>query len=164
MKQIRTKVILLVYIFIMMFSFVGCTLAEDDVTSEIKETGAWEHGTIYYNGYQIDIVGPEVGHPSGDSLWSTYYEDDKIYYNVDFYGIDGSLEDKITELSADETVVVEGVLWGNDCYYYIDEATIAMISLGKEAYLQVEFIPEDGSMVEFTRVPAGFELTITKQR
>lgn len=156
----------------MLVSIMGCSFSESGGRAEVQvtseedmDTGAWEKGTVYYNDYRIDIEGPKVGHPSGDSLWSTYYEDENEKdVNVDFYGIEGSLKERIEELTAEGKEVSKGWLWGNKCQFYIDNATICMIPLGEDAYLQVEFTHDDDSLAELTRVSDGFTLTIEKER
>ncbi len=180
MGIVRRKILICLCAMTLILSLVGCVQdrellnnrqsTEEDIREEdIKEediqeedTGAWESITVYYNGYRIDIEGPKVGSPN-DSLWSTYYEDENEKdVNVDFYGIDGSLKERIKELTAEGKEVSKGWLWGNECQFYIDKATICMIPLGKDAYLQVEFTHEEDSLAELTRVSDGFTLTIEK--
>lgn len=159
----RKKILAYIFIVVLSLSLVGC--AQNESTTEEMDTSAWEKGTVHYNDYRIDIEGPKVGHPSGDSLWSTYYEDENEKdVNVDFYGIEGSLEERIEELTAEGKEVLQGKLWGNKCQFYIDNATICMIPLGEDAYLQVEFTHEEDSLAELTRVSSEFSLTIEKER
>ena len=128
---------------------------------DLTETGAWETGTFYYDDYRIDIEGPEVGHPSPGTEWSTFYElDDDTDVFVDFICIDGSLEDRISELENEGVEVAEGVIWDNDCYFYMDEVTNAMIELGEDVYLQVELRTDDGEVVEISEISDEFALTI----
>jgi len=177
MGIVRRKILICLCAMTLILSLVGCVQdrellnnrqsTEEDVQEDIQEedTGAWESITVYYNGYRIDIEGPKVGTPSPDSLWSTYYEDENEKdVNVDFYGIEGSLKERIEELTTEGKVVSKGWLWGNECQFYIDKATICMIPLGKDAYLQVEFTHEEDSLAELTRVSDGFTLTIEKER
>ena len=104
---------------IMIGSMVGCgersnQIGQVNSEEEEMDTGAWESGTVYYNDYKIDITGPKVGHPSGETLWSTYYEDDDKNVDVDFYGKEGSLEERIEELTAEGIEVSNGWLWGHE--------------------------------------------------
>lgn len=131
-------------------------------TTTEEDTGAWESGTVYYNDYKIAISGPKVGHPSHGTLWSTYYEDGEESIDVDFYGKEGSLEKRIEELKAEGKDVSKGWLWGNECQFYLDNATIAMVPLGDDGYLQVEITREDGALTEMTRVHNGFTMNIEK--
>ena len=129
--------------------------------NEIMDTGAWESGTFYYDDYRIDITGPQVGHPDPYSAWATYYKEDTgDDVNVNFLEKEGSLQDRIEELEAEQIPVNEGVLWENDCCFYVEEYTNAMISLGEDCYLQVEFIHEDGKIVEPEEIPDTFTLKI----
>ncbi len=173
MGIVRRKILICLCAMTLILSLVGCVQdrellnnrqsTEEDIQEE--DTGAWESGTVYYNGYRIYIEGPKSGSPSVDSLWSTYYEDENEKdVNVDFCGIEGSLEERIEELTSEGKVVSKGWLWENECQFYIDKATICMIPLGKDAYLQVEFTHEDDSLAELTRVSDGFTLTIEKER
>ena len=173
MNIVRRKILICLCAMTSISLLVGCVqgrgLSNDGQSTQEDtqemDTGAWESGTVYYNGYRIDIEGPKVGHPSSGSLWSTYYEDENEKdVNVDFYGIEGSLKERIEELTAEGKVVSKGWLWGNECQFYIDKATICMIPLGKDAYLQVEFTHEEDSLAELTRVSDGFTLTIEKER
>ncbi len=129
--------------------------------SPSAETGAWESGTFYYGDYRVDIEGPKVGHPSSGTEWSTYYElDDDTDVFVDFICIDGSLEDRIYELENEDVEVSKGIIWGNDCFFYTDEHTNAMIELGEDVYLQVELRTDDGEIVEISEISDEFRLTI----
>ncbi len=101
---------------------------------------------------------------------------DGHHYNCKFYqvrrcipiepwcGGDASLEERIEELTAEGKEVSQGKLWGNECQFYIDNATICMIPLGEDAYLQVEFAHEEDSLAELTRVSSGFSLIIERER
>ena len=130
-------------------------------STEILATGAWESGTTYFNDYRIDITGPQVGHPDPDSAWATYYvEDDGDDVNVNLLEKEGSLPDRIEELEAEGITVADGVLWENSCYFYVEEYTNAMIPLGEDCYLQVEFIHEDEKIVEPQQIPDTFTLKI----
>lgn len=145
--------------------FAGCSQknksAPKEDPNEILATGAWESGTFYYKDYRIDITGPQVGHPDPDSAWATYYkEDDGDDVNVNFIEKEGSLQDRIEELEAEGLTVTEGVLWKNNCYFYVEENRSAMIPLGDDCYLQVEFIHESGTVVEPGQIPDTFTLTI----
>lgn len=165
---IKKKMAQCVYIIGIFLLLAGCTSTDNKVVEEetydMPEKGSFLKGTLYYNDYKIDIQGPKTGHPSGEALWATYYtESDGTDVTVDIYGRDGSLEDRIKELENEGKEVAEGVLWENKCYFYFDEATIAMIPLGENAYLQVELISDDGTIRECTRVPATFTLNIEKK-
>ncbi len=125
------------------------------------DTGAWDTGTFYYDDYRIDIEGPEVGHPSPGTEWSTSYElDNDTDVFVDFICIDGSLEDRISELENEGVEVTEGVIWDNNCYFYMDEVTNAMIELGEGVYLRVEMRTDDSEVVEISEISDEFTLTI----
>ena len=167
MVSIGKRIVLLICVLGTMWLLVGCAWTgeqfKNNDTSEVMDTGAWESGTSYFNDYKIDITGPKVGSPSPGTLWSTYYETGDTTVYVDFYGKEGSLEKRIEELEKEGHVIQKGVLWGNACRFYIDEATIAMIPMGEDGYLQVEFTYEGDDLVEMTRVSDGFTLTIEKE-
>lgn len=122
--------------------------------SDVMDTGSFKRGTFYQNDYKIDIEFPYDGHPSGDILWSTYFENegDGERISVDIYGKEGALEKRVDELVEGGKKVQEGVLWGNSCSYYMDEITIAMIPLGEDGYLQVEIDGEFESVNELESV------------
>ena len=172
MGVIRRKILICLCAMTSISLLVGCVqgrgLSNDGQSTQKDtqemDTGAFYKGTHYYNDYSIYIETPNVGHPSDGSLWSTYYDDDGKNIDVDFYGIEGSLEERIEELTDEGKEVSKGWLWGNECQFYIEKATICMIPLGEDAYLQVEFTHEDDSLAELTRVPSAFTLTIEKER
>lgn len=158
------KIIMCISIAVLVFWMAGCSevLTKGSTSTEEMDTGAWNSGIVYYNGYKISIECSEVGHPSGESLWSVYYTDvnsDKDI-NVDIYGKEGSCEDRIEELIDGGYEMSEGKLWGNSCHYYIEDVTIALIPLGDDGYLQIEI----DSGFESARVPNTFTLTIEKER
>ncbi len=118
-----------------------------------------------YSDYWIDLECPNTGHPSGsiDSLWSTYYmneADERVDVNI--YGIEGDLGSLIDELTTSGIEVSEGVLWHNECYFYIDEMTVALIPLGNFNYLQIIFGNKDGVVVDSSSIPNTFTMNITQ--
>lgn len=167
MKKAFVKGIVVVTFLLGSMGLTGCGLLNDwndggnGPQYPETETGAWETGTFYYDDYRVDIEGPKVGHPSPGTEWSTFYElDNDTDVFVDFICIDGLLEDRISELENDGVEVTEGVIWDNDCYFYMDEVTNAMIKLGEGVYLQVELRTDDGETVEISEISDEFTLTI----
>lgn len=157
----------LFYIFIIttILFLAGCSPKIQGVPkedpNEILATGAWEHGTLYFDDYRIDITGSQVGHPDPDSDWATYYkEEDGTDVNVNFLEKEGSWQDRIEELEAEGITVTEGILWENNCYFYVEEYINAIIPLGEDCYLQVELIREDDTIVEPEEIPDTFTLKI----
>ncbi len=132
---------------------------------EEKETGSFKKGGFMYSDYWIDIECPNTGHPSGsiDSLWSTYYKAKTgEQVDVDIFGMEGDLGSLINELAVSGIEVSEGVLWDNECYFYIDAMTVALIPLGKNNYLKIEFEHENGVVVENSSIPDTFYMKITQ--
>lgn len=140
----------------------GDTDINQTTTEEEHDTGTSKDVKFRYLDYYIYVTSPESGCPSSETLWSTDYKDGEEYVNVDFYGKEGSLEKRIEELKAEGKDVSNGWLWGNECQFYVDNATIAMVPLGDDGYLQVEITREDGALTEMTRVHNGFTMKIEK--
>ena len=133
--------------------------------SEEGETGSFKKGGFMYSDYWVALECPYAGHPSGsiDSLWSTYYEDETgEIVNVDFFGMEGDLENHIEELAVGGDKVTKGILWDNECYFYTGDSIDALISLGKNNYLQITFKREDGNVIEISNIPDTFYLKLTK--
>ena len=132
---------------------------------EEKENGSFKKGGFMYSDYWIDLECPNTGHPSGsiDSLWSTYYEDQTgEQVDVNIFGMQGDFDSLINELVVSGIEVTKGVLWNNDCYFYIDDMTVAIIPLGKKDYLQITFGDSDGVVIDSSSIPNTFTMNITQ--
>ncbi len=151
MSIFRKKSAMLLCAICMIGVFTGCQKKED--IDGGMDTGAWNGGTVTHNGIKIYINGPESGHPSGEAIWSTYYDDEEnqIDINIDYFAIEGSLQEKMQELEQESVEVGEETLWGNACFYYteqyeylsqdeeaiITEALHVFISLNEDNYLEL---------------------------
>ena len=164
------KIIMYICLFSIMFFTTACTankmpLESDTDIYDTKETGSFKKGGFMYSDYWVALECPYAGHPSGsiDSLWSTYYEDETgESVNVDFFGMEGDLENHIEELAVGGNEVTKGILWDNECYFYTGDSIDALISLGKNNYLQITFKREDGNLIEISSIPDTFYLKLTK--
>lgn len=163
------KIVISLYLICIAFLTTACSTRDitskaNTAISEEGEQGSFKKGGFMYSDYWIDLECPNTGHPSGsiDSLWSTYYEDEKgEQVDVDIFGMEGDLGSLIDELAANGFEVSKGVLWDNECYFYIDEITVALIPLGNKNYLQIEFEHEDGVVIENSSIPDTFTMKIT---
>lgn len=164
------KIILYICLFAIMLFTTACTankmpLESDTDIYDKKETGSFKKGGFMYSDYWVALECPYAGHPSGsiDSLWSTYYEDETgESVNVDFFGMEGDLEKYIEELTVGGNEVTKGILWENECYFYTGDSIDALISLGKNNYLQITFKREDGNVIEISSIPDTFYLKLTQ--
>ena len=160
MKKTFKKCIVVVVFLLGSIGLTGCGLLSSTNEEEIIAVSS-NSGTFYHGEYKIYMESSNtIGRPL-DSDWGSYYKtDDDINVDICFYFKDGFIGESISALEDAGKVVEESVLWGNDCYFYTDDVTTALIELGEDAYLQVDFISEDGVIVEITEIPDEFVLTI----
>lgn len=170
MTKTNLKAIILLTLLISSIGLSGCGLLYNTNGNAHSDdeyvTGAWKEGSFWCGDYQINLVCPEAGHPSGsmDSDWSTGCKlEDGTSVNVDFYSKEGSLEDRIAEIENEGIAVAEGVLWDNPCSFYVDDielVTVVFMEVDSSNYIQVEFISWESEVVPFEDIPDEFTLEI----
>ena len=166
------KIVISLYLICIALFTTACSTSDitpkvNTAISEEGEKGSFKKGGFLFSDYWIDLECPYSGHPhgdvSGDSLWSTYYEaENGERVDVDIFGIEEDSDSFIDELIKSGIEVSEDVLWDNDCYFYTDDVTVAVIPLGKKDYLQIVFEHNDGLIVESSSIPDTFTLEVTQ--
>jgi len=161
-----------VYLIIFCIAFFATACTSNNITLEANaeiieegEKGSFKKGGFMFSDYWISLECPYSGHPSGtiDSLWSTYYNDENsVSVFVDIFGVEGNSDTLIDELANNGIKVSEDVLWDNECYFYTDDVTVAIIPLGKNDYLKIVFKHRDGLTVESSSIPDTFTLEVTQ--
>lgn len=158
---------------------------EKETQTEEYETGAWEKGTLYHNDYEIILSCPEVGSPSGEINWSTYYQDDTgdIDVMVDFRFQDELLDEKKKVLEEEFVELLETELWNHQIVYYIAdyeyeiggsetlvaEQIVAMLPMEDGTYIQIEItgrrkaLLEAEALLSDKRFQEAFTIEISKR-
>ena len=126
-----------VYLIIFCIAFFATACTSNNITQEANteiieegEKGSFKKGGFMFSDYWISLECPYSGHPCGDvtgeSLWSTYYEDENgERVELDIFGVEGNSDTLIDELAKNGIKVSKDVLWDNECYFYIDDVTVA---------------------------------------
>lgn len=123
------------------------SLEPDKGSAEVMDTGAWNEGTMTYDGYTITFSCPEVGHPDPESEWRTYYQDPREELDLD---IKINYTDAIPPRG--DNWEQEAQLWGHDIIYQEwttqnrvwpdreQDLFVGFLELGPDHYLQIEIM------------------------
>lgn len=119
------------------------TSSNDNGSTEVADTGAWNTGTIISGPYRVTVTCPEVGHPDPECDWGTWYRDDEEELDlvIQFNFVNPPMNSESME---------ETVLWGHDVIYETKEIPSraredreqelcrAYLELGPDKYLQID--------------------------